>query len=187
MTDEEKRQEMTDEEYRAAMKRLTQNGFFRANGRIDVEPEPVQEMVDVMPDPEPLSPNTTREPDPDRPAVSDVPTGLKHDGEKVPMQLIDPEALLELAKVLGFGANKYAPENWRKGIAYTRIIGAIMRHTNAIHRGELLDPETGLLHSAHIMCEAMFLTSYMKQPVRYLDFDDIKPSAVYIATDEDSK
>jgi hypothetical protein len=70
------------------------------------------------------------------------------------------DAVDEMLRVLGFGARKYAPDNWRRGIAYRRVLAAIYRHWSAIMRGEDRDPETGLLHAAHIMCEAAFLTEY---------------------------
>ena len=40
-------------------------------------------------------------------------TGLKFDSEKPRMDLLPPKAISEVAKVLGFGAEKYGPENWR--------------------------------------------------------------------------
>ena len=40
-------------------------------------------------------------------------TGLKFDSEKPRMDLLPPKAIFEVAKVLGFGAEKYGPENWR--------------------------------------------------------------------------
>ena len=88
--------------------------------------------------------------------------GLKFDGKKTMHELVPPYAQEQYAKVLTFGAQKYAPHNWEKGIEWSRIIGAIKRHTLAIERGEDYDPETGLLHSAHLMCEAGFLTEFYK-------------------------
>lgn len=87
----------------------------------------------------------------------DLTTGCKLDTEKPRMDLIDPYAEEQLAKVLTFGAKKYADHNWRKGIAMSRLIAACHRHLNAINRGEDNDAETGLPHAAHIMCEAMFI------------------------------
>jgi len=89
-------------------------------------------------------------------------TGLRYDADKVRHDLLPPNAINELAKVLTFGAKKYAPNNWMKGMAWSRIIGPLKRHLNAIERGEDYDPETGLLHSAHVMCNAAFLTEYYK-------------------------
>jgi hypothetical protein len=94
-----------------------------------------------------------------------VEQGIKQDQEKVRLELISPAALESLGRVLTFGAKKYAARNWEKGIAWSRIVGAILRHTLAIMRGELVDPETGEPHAAHIMCESMFLTHFFfKKP-----------------------
>ena len=76
------------------------------------------------------------------------------------MELISPIALFALARVLRFGAKKYADRNWEKGFAWSRAVGAIMRHTAAYLGGETLDPETGESHMAHVMCEAMFLVEF---------------------------
>lgn len=84
-------------------------------------------------------------------------SGMKFDKDKPRMDLIDPASLTELAKVLAFGANKYAEHNWRKGIKLSRLTAASMRHLTAIMSGENLDDETGLQHAAHLMCCAMFL------------------------------
>jgi hypothetical protein len=89
-------------------------------------------------------------------------TGMRLDQNKIRHDLISPTAINELAKVLTFGAQKYAPNNWRKGMAWSRVFGSLKRHLNALERGEDVDPETGLNHAAHIMCNAMFLVDYFK-------------------------
>lgn len=88
--------------------------------------------------------------------------GTKYDGEKPRMDLLDPLALEGLAKVLTFGAQKYAAHNWRKGIANTRLLAALLRHTFAIMRGEDIDPESGYPHIDHVGCCWMFLSNNMK-------------------------
>ena len=88
--------------------------------------------------------------------------GVKFDQDKPRMDLLDAEALEGLAKVLTFGANKYAAHNWRGGLEYSRLIGALLRHVFAIQRGELLDPESGLPHIDHAGCCWMFLSNQMK-------------------------
>ena len=40
--------------------------------------------------------------------------GKKFDNEKPKMYLLPPKALIEVSKVLTFGAQKYDEENWRK-------------------------------------------------------------------------
>lgn len=85
--------------------------------------------------------------------------GVKFDQDKPRMDLLDPLWLEETAKVLGFGAKKYAAHNWRQGIAQSRLIGAALRHLMAHQRGEDKDPESGLPHLAHASCCLMFLTN----------------------------
>lgn len=83
--------------------------------------------------------------------------GHKDDAEKIRMDLLDPFAMRELSRVLTFGAKKYAPDNWRKGIKFSRLIAALLRHTFAYMMGFNSDEETGLDHMAHAMCCCMFL------------------------------
>ena len=42
----------------------------------------------------------------------------KFDENKAPLGLIPPEALVQLADVFGFGAEKYGINNWRIEIFY---------------------------------------------------------------------
>ena len=84
-------------------------------------------------------------------------SGTKNDMGKPPCELLSPVAMVGTAKVLAFGAHKYAPNNWRKGLSWGRVIGAIFRHLFAFMQGEDLDSETGLPHVDHLGCEVMFL------------------------------
>ena len=88
--------------------------------------------------------------------------GVKFDGDKPRMDLIDRAAMEELGYVLGFGANKYAAHNWRKGINYSRLVGAALRHIHAFNDGEDKDPESGYSHIGHAMCCLMFLMGTIK-------------------------
>jgi hypothetical protein len=95
--------------------------------------------------------------------------GHKADDVKIPCELLPPVALIEIAKVLQFGSKKYAAWNWAKGLSYTRVLGAILRHVFAYLMGEDKDPETGLSHVAHAACECLFILHYEKfKP----EFDD---------------
>lgn len=89
-------------------------------------------------------------------------SGVKNDQGKAPLDLLDPLALEGIAKVLEFGAQKYARHNWRGGLSYSRLIAALMRHLFAIIRGEDNDPESGLPHIDHVGCCWMFLSNMMK-------------------------
>lgn len=96
-------------------------------------------------------------------------SGAKFDQEKPRTDLLDPEWMTSVAQVLTFGASKYAPHNWRGGIAYSRLIGAALRHLFAVMRGEDIDPESGLPHTAHLSCCIMFLHWMM---IHRTDLDD---------------
>lgn len=94
--------------------------------------------------------------------------GMKHDAGKTRMDLLDPHAIEQLALVLTFGAAKYQPQNWRRGISKSRLLGAALRHLFSYMRGEDLDPESGLSHVAHAMCCCMFLLGLERRT----DLDD---------------
>ena len=84
-------------------------------------------------------------------------TGIKYDSEKPKMNLLPPKAIVEVAKVLTFGAEKYDAENWRKlDDLQNRYTAGALRHIFAHMDGEKLDPETGLSHMAHALCCLLF-------------------------------
>jgi hypothetical protein len=91
--------------------------------------------------------------------------GKKFNQGKTMHDLVPAFAQEQYAKVLTHGAEKYGPNNWRLGMQWSKIIAAIKRHLLAIESGEDYDNGpggTGLLHAAHLMCEAGFLTEYYK-------------------------
>lgn len=96
-------------------------------------------------------------------------TGVKFDNEKPMIAYIPAEALLEEAKVWSFGAKKYGMWNWSKGLAYTRIVSALLRHTIEIMKGNDVDEESGQLHAAHIRCCAGMLIYFYQQKREDLD------------------
>jgi hypothetical protein len=69
-----------------------------------------------------------------------------------------------LARVLTFGAKKYAAHNWRKGIVYSRLFDALQRHLWAWWSGEEIDPESGESHLDHAACCLMFLRELSLRP-----------------------
>ena len=90
--------------------------------------------------------------------------GLKRDADKPRMDLLDPQAIEQMAQVLGFGARKYKAHNWRQGLSTGRLVAAALRHLFAFLRGEDRDPESGLPHVAHAMCCCMFLLGLAHRP-----------------------
>jgi hypothetical protein len=91
--------------------------------------------------------------------------GVKHDAEKVRLDLMPFDALVEVGEILTFGAAKYDARNWEKGMAWGRLLGASLRHLFAWGRGENLDPETGKSHLAHAACCILFLLAYEKRGI----------------------
>ncbi|MDL2207151.1 DUF5664 domain-containing protein [Desulfovibrio sp. OttesenSCG-928-F20] len=82
--------------------------------------------------------------------------GIKHDVGKLRLDLLPPEAIRALGETLTHGAEKYGPDNWR-GVEPERYEAALLRHWLAWKEGELRDPESGLPHLAHVLCNAAFL------------------------------
>lgn len=82
---------------------------------------------------------------------------IKHDTGKRRLSLIEPLFIQTLGDVITFGAEKYAPNNWRLCEDTSRYKDALLRHTYAYLAGERFDPETGIEHLAHCACNLMFL------------------------------
>jgi len=89
--------------------------------------------------------------------------GTKDDLGKPKLTLFDPEFLIQVTRVMEAGAAKYERANWQKDLEAERLLNALMRHCIAIWQGEVYDKETGLPHSAHIGCNAMFLNYAERQ------------------------
>lgn len=87
--------------------------------------------------------------------------GIKHDQDKLQWHLLPLETLEGVIRVLMSGAKKYSPFNWAKGMPYTRVLDATQRHLAAIQKGEDKDPDSGLDHVDHALCELLFLKFYM--------------------------
>lgn len=83
--------------------------------------------------------------------------GIKHDQEKVRLDLIPAECIMALGQVLTHGAKKYGDNNWKNGLKLTRIAGALLRHWFQSCLGEKNDKESGLPHTWHVLCNAMFI------------------------------
>jgi hypothetical protein len=84
--------------------------------------------------------------------------GIKYDASKPRWSLIPQGTLEEVIKVLEYGANKYAPDNWKKVPEMeVRYYDAAMRHIDAYWQGEYLDEESGQPHLAHAVCCLLFL------------------------------
>lgn len=91
--------------------------------------------------------------------------GRKDDSNKIRMELIPPELLTGVATILTFGAQKYEDRNWERGMNWSRVYGALLRHLTAWWSGENTDPETGKSHLWHVGCCIAFLIAYEQRGV----------------------
>lgn len=87
----------------------------------------------------------------------------RSDPTKLLFQLIPPEAEKALATILTYGAQKYAPRGWEKGLPWSETIGSLRRHLNAFMSGEIIDPESGLPHVYFILTNAAFLVTMVER------------------------
>lgn len=101
---------------------------------------------------------------------------MKYDHGKPRMELLPLKPLYEIAKVLTYGAEKYAPNNWKKTKnAKERYIGAMLRHLTDMQEGNKFDKESGLLHAAHVACNALFILYFeMKGNRKHVDSGENK-------------
>lgn len=76
---------------------------------------------------------------------------------------IPRRVLRDIGHVLGFGADKYSDRNWEKGIPFSHLFASALRHADAVLRGEIVDPESGLPHEAHFYCNLAFLAALSKR------------------------
>lgn len=88
-------------------------------------------------------------------------TGAIKDNKSKPrVDLLPSLPLVEIAKVLTYGARKYKPNNWRFGLPWGDTYASMQRHLLAWQNREDKDPETGISHLAHAGCQLMFLLEY---------------------------
>lgn len=79
------------------------------------------------------------------------------DKPKLSFMLDFPKALAEVAGVMEMGAEKYELHNWKDGGPMRDSIDSLLRHLVAFQNCEDDDPESGLNHLAHVICNAFFI------------------------------
>jgi hypothetical protein len=104
-------------------------------------------------------------------------TGGQKGSKLAQFAALDPRAITELAKVAGFGAQKYSQHNFLRGYDWSLSANAASRHFLAWLGGEDVDPESGLSHLAHAMWNLHTLIAFQS---RGLGTDD-RPTAANLA------
>lgn len=112
----------------------------------------------TWPDPWPIPNPTLRRPTAHRDAVPPAENPKTGAGlRKLPLDLIPPIALVEMAAVLGLGADcpakGYGRWNWRdQPVEAETYVAALERHMLRWRAGEEIDEQTGVSHLASAMC-----------------------------------
>lgn len=89
---------------------------------------------------------------------SEIVKGMKFDSNKHEWDLIPFEQLEKVVEVLMHGKEKYDKDNWQfVDNAKNRYMNAAMRHMVARIKGEIIDSEFDLPHTAHAICCLLFL------------------------------
>lgn len=95
--------------------------------------------------------------------------GLRYNKGKSRIDLVPADAMLHVGDVLAMGANKYDDHNWEKGMPYSDVLASLERHLAKWKTGEDMDDESGLHHIDHVMCNALFLSRFVRV---FPEFDD---------------
>ncbi len=88
-------------------------------------------------------------------------SATKHDSAKPDLSMLPYSSLTQIVLVMEFGKKKYGRDNWRKGMNWTRLSSAALRHLFAWIGGEDKDPESELSHLAHAGCNILFLLEFL--------------------------
>ena len=92
-------------------------------------------------------------------------SGLKYDGGKLRWDLLPLHLVEKVVEVYTFGAQKYADNSWQNlDNGYNRYKAALFRHLTAHEKGEAIDPESGLMHLAHVAWNAIALMHFGAEP-----------------------
>lgn len=86
--------------------------------------------------------------------------GERYNEGKPKWSLLAWDAIGEVVRVYTFGATKYAPRNWERGMLYSDVADSMHRHFVSWWHGEKNDEESGLPHLAHMVWNGITLLSY---------------------------
>jgi len=94
------------------------------------------------------------------------------------LDLIPAKPLWLLSELYGRGAEKYAERNWERGIHFSKLFGALLRHAIKYWAGETFDKEDGQHHLASV---AWMAFAMMELEDTHPELDD-RPRKVELET-----
>lgn len=106
--------------------------------------------------------------------IVDPKTGGKKGQKLAQLGALDPKAIMAVADVAGFGAQKYDRYNFMKGYAWSLSYDALQRHLHAFWSGVDRDEESELYHLAHAAWHCLALLTFL---IRNKGTDDRPPKA----------
>lgn len=87
--------------------------------------------------------------------------GVKKDNGKLRWSLLPWDAVEKVVEVLEFGAKKYDDRNWEKGMDWSRLFDADIRHkVDWWQKGEHTASDSKISHLAHAACNSLFALAY---------------------------
>ena len=104
---------------------------------------------------------------------------LRYNIGKLNYECLPLRALTEVAKVSTMGAEKYGRNNWKKGQPMSFMADALLRHLigDKDHKGalsgETFDKESGCMHLAHIVWNALAMIYQLQDEKKYGKFNDL--------------
>ena len=100
--------------------------------------------------------------------------GMKYDNDKLRLDLLPFDALMEVAEVYSMGAKKYSDRNWEKGLQYMRVVGALLRHLFAWILGEERAKDDKQRHLASVVWCGLALLTYELREMKSFDDRPVK-------------
>lgn len=86
--------------------------------------------------------------------------GMRFNSDKAELHQVPTSAVLAIAKVLMYGAQKYEKGNFRRGMKWTTPYDCLTRHMMQWLDGEELDAESGLPHLYHAIANVAMLIEF---------------------------
>jgi Domain of unknown function (DUF5664) len=88
-------------------------------------------------------------------------------------ELIPGEAIMKLAEVVGHGARRYAPNNWRHVEYAVHVRHALM------HLAALLQDDTEADHLGHALCRLAFAVAMYDPTHQFRKVEDVKHAPLH--------